>query len=140
MATICKGVQSSYQLFNIDGGILLANVIDIALDPDIGLDEGWDKGDADADLELEGCASLEYSQGRYLWQQRDVDSSTDVSQRSSHGLILAMRNNRVVVTRPRNQVVHSSQDREGRECREKEKSGQEAHSWSEIKVCVCLRS
>lgn len=126
-------------LFNLDDGILLANVIDIALDPDVGLDEDRDNRDADADMELDGCASIKYSCDRDLGQQRDVDGSTDVNQRSSRRVMLATGNNRVVVTCPRNQVVHSSQDLEDREGREKEKCGRETHSLSEIERPVSVR-
>ena len=38
----------------------------------------------------------------------------------------------MVMGRPRNQLVHSSEDLEDRERREEEKGGQETHSWSEI--------
>lgn len=91
-----------HHLFNVDDGVLLADVIDIALDPDVGLDEDLDHRDTDTDIELDGCASLEYARGRDLGQQRDVDGGTDVSQRSSRGVVLATGDNRVVLTGPGN--------------------------------------
>jgi len=53
-----SAVSDSDHVFDVDDGVSLANLIDIALDPDVGLDEDWDNRDTDADMKLDGCASL----------------------------------------------------------------------------------
>lgn len=78
--SIRKSLHNPYHLFNIDDGISFADVIDVVLDPDVGLDEDWHNRDTDADMKLDRCASLEYSGDRDLRQERDVDWSTDINQ------------------------------------------------------------
>ena len=90
-------------------------MIDKALDPDVGLDKNRHKRDTDTDMDFDGSSGIEYSRGRDLCQKRDVDRSADVNQRSSRWMVLTTGDGRVVVGCSRNQLVHSSDDREDRD-------------------------
>ena len=84
----------------------------------VGLDEERHDGDTDTDMDFDGGASLEQFCDRDLLEGRDVDRSTDVSQNSPLRVMLAKGDGRVVVARPRNKLVHPSEDGEGQERRE----------------------
>ena len=115
-----KGHQQPYHVFDGGGGLFLADAIGILLDPVVGLDEDRHKSDTDADMNLNGCDSLEQCCGRDLLEHRDVDGSADVSQDSSLRVVLATGDSRMVVACPRNELVHPSEGGEGEECRKEE--------------------
>ena len=99
-----KAAQQPYHVSDVDDSIILADPIDIVLDPDVGLDEHGHNSNTDADMNLEAGASLEQSYGRHTVKYRQVDGSTDISKGGSLWMMLATGNSRVVVTRPRNQL------------------------------------
>ena len=109
-----QGFQQPYHISDGGDGIFLANSIDKVLDPGLGLDECWDNSDADADMSLDGGTSVNQSDDRDLEKRSYVDGSTNISQVGSQWSVLATGNSRMVVARPRNQLVHSGIDREGR--------------------------
>lgn len=106
--------RQPYHISDGGGGIFLANSVDKVLDPGVGLDECRDNSDADADMNLDGGTSVDQSDGRDLEKRRYVDGSTDISQVGSQWIVLATSDSRVVMARPRNQLVHSGRDLEGR--------------------------
>ena len=89
-------------------------MIDIALDPGVGLDENRHNGDTDTDVNFDGGASFKQSHGRNLLEYRHVDGGADISQGRSHRIVLTTGDSRVVVACLRNQLVHPGQDREDR--------------------------
>ena len=113
-----EGIQQPYHIFDGGGGLFLADAIDVVLDPVVGLDEDRHQSDTDADMNLDRGNNLEQFCGRELLEHRDVDGSTDVSQDSSLRMMLATSDGGVVVACPRNELVHPSEDWEGKECRE----------------------
>ena len=127
-----RAAQRGYLIFDVSDGLLLPDLVDISLHPDIGLDEEVHDRDTETDLNFDGRTSIDYSLQRDPFEQRYLDRSADVNQRRSRLMMLTTGNNRVVMSRPRNQLVHPSEDLEDRERREEEKGGQETHGWSEM--------